>query len=548
MEPVSREPVPMALEPAQAELLRPAGMFDAVSRRQTLGDMLARSVRRFPDKRAIECGAHHWTYAQFDNVVDDLASGLSAAGVVPGDRVALMSRNSHWFAALRFAVARAGAVLVPVNFMLNSDDVAYILDHSRSSVLFTDAGCAATALAAADKVGLALRYGIPGEGGFGDVGMEPIDGTRDFRGLLGTGAPRPDPACIDARSIVQIIYTSGTESRPKGAMLSHEAVIWQYQSCVADCGWTADAVALHVLPLFHCAQLDAFLGPALQVGARNIIAAAPTPDIVLPLIEKHAITSFFAPPTVWIALLRSPLFDPARLTSLTHGYYGASIMPVEVLKELRQRLPWVRLWNCYGQTEIAPVAAVLQPEDQERKAGAAGRPTLHVETRIVDDDMNDLPAGQVGEIVHRSPQLMTAYWRDPARTAEAFAGGWFHSGDLGMMDAEGYITVVDRKKDMIKTGGENVASREVEEAIYILPDVSEVAVVGLPDARWIEAVTAFIVPKAGADLTAAQVLAHCAAYLSGFKVPKRVVFVQNLPRNASGKILKRDLRQMADAG
>lgn len=543
MDPVSRGPVPMALEPEQTELLRPAGAFDAVSRRQTLGDMLSRSVRRFPDKRAIECGSQCWTYAQLDQVVDELASGLASVGIGPGDRLALMSRNSHWFVALRFAAARAGAVLVPVNFMLNRDDVAYILEHSGSSVLFTDAGCAPTALAAADKVGLALRYGIPGE-----AGMEPIAGTRDFQGLMGAGAARPDPAVIDARSIVQIIYTSGTESRPKGAMLSHEAVMWQYQSCIADCGWSPDAVALHVLPLFHCAQLDAFLGPALQVGARNIIAAAPTPDIVLPLIEKHAITSFFAPPTVWIALLRSPLFDPARLTSLTHGYYGASIMPVEVLKELRQRLPGVRLWNCYGQTEIAPVAAVLQPEDQERKAGAAGRPTLHVETRIVDDDMNDMPTGQVGEIVHRSPQLMTAYWRDPQRTADAFAGGWFHSGDLGLMDAEGYITVVDRKKDMIKTGGENVASREVEEAIYSLPDVSEVAVVGLPDPRWIEAVTAFIVPKAGADLTVAQVLAHCATHLSGFKVPKRVVFVENLPRNASGKILKRDLRQMADAG
>ncbi|MFV3127261.1 acyl-CoA synthetase [Niveispirillum sp. KHB5.9] len=519
-------------------LVHPAGRFDAVSRRQTLGDMLARTARRYPDKGAIMCGGQSWTYAELDMLVDDLAAGLQASGVRLGDRVALMSRNSHWFVALRFAVARAGGVLVPINFMLTVDDVAYILDHSGAGFLFTDAACAATALAAADRVGLAIRYGIPGETHDGR-----IDGTRDFQGLRGRGGVAL-PA-IHAGSIVQIIYTSGTESRPKGAMLSHEAVMWQYQSCIADCGWSPDAVVLNVLPLFHCAQLDAFLGPSLHVGASNIIAASPAPDIVLPLIAAHGVTSFFAPPTVWIALLRSPLFDPAKLTSLTHGYYGASIMPVEVLRELRQRLPGLRLWNCYGQTEIAPVAAVLQPQDQERKAGAAGRPTLHVETRIVDDGMRDVQRGQVGEIVHRSPQLMTAYWRDPQRTEEAFAGGWFHSGDLGIMDEEGYITVVDRKKDMIKTGGENVASREVEEAIYLHPAVSEVAVVGTPHPRWIEAVTAFIVPKAGAAVTEADILAHCAAHLAGFKAPKRVVFVENLPRNASGKILKRDLRQLA---
>ncbi|MBJ7415193.1 MAG: long-chain-fatty-acid--CoA ligase [Niveispirillum sp.] len=500
--------------------------------------MLSRTARRARGKLAIRFGEQEWSYIQLDALVSELAAGLLSIGVAPGDRVALMSRNSNWFVALRFAVARAGAVLVPINFMLTVDDVAYILLHSGSSALFVDASCAATALSAADRVGISHRYAMPGNNT-----SFSVEGALAIASLLRGTLPSPVP--VDGRSIAQIIYTSGTESRPKGAMLSHEAVMWQYRSCIADCGWSPHARVLNVLPLFHCAQLDAFLGPSLHMGATNVIAASPAPYVVLPLIEQHAITSFFAPPTVWISLLRSPLFEPARLSSLTHGYYGASIMPVEVLRELRQRLPGLRLWNCYGQTEIAPVAAVLQPEDQERKAGAAGRPTLHVETRIVDEDMSDVAVGQVGEIVHRSPQLMTAYWRDPQRTEEAFAGGWFHSGDLGIMDDEGYITVVDRKKDMIKTGGENVASREVEEAIYLHPAVSEVAVVGTAHPRWIEAVTAFIVPKEGAHLTEADLLAHCAAHLAGFKTPKRVIFVDNLPRNASGKILKRDLRQLA---
>jgi fatty-acyl-CoA synthase len=218
-------------------------------------------------------------------------------------------------------------------------------------------------------------------------------------------------------------------------------------------------------------------------------------------------------------------------------------MPVEVLKEMQRRLPGVRLWNFYGQTEIAPLATVLKPEDQLRKAGSAGKPVLNVETRVVDDAMYDVAPGAVGEIVHRSPQLLAGYFNDAEKTAAAFAGGWFHSGDLATVDEEGYITVVDRKKDMIKSGGENVASREVEETIYRHPAVSEVAVIGLADPYWIEAVTAVVVVKAGQSLDEAALIAHCRQHMAHFKVPKRVVFTDALPKNPSGKLLKRELRK-----
>ena len=233
--------------------------------------------------------------------------------------------------------------------------------------------------------------------------------------------------------------------------------------------------------------------------------------------------------------------------SLAKGYYGASIMPVAVLRELAERLPKVRLWNLYGQTEIAPLATMLGPDDQLRKPGSCGRAVLNVETRVVDEAMHDVAPGEVGEIVHRSPHLMLGYFHDDERTAAAFEGGWFHSGDLATIDAEGYNTVVDRKKDMIKTGGENVASREVEEFIYRLAQVSEVAVVGVPHPRWVEAVVAVIVVKSGQSLTEGQVLAHCAHGLAGFKTPKRVVFAETLPKNPSGKLLKRELRQVHGA-
>ncbi|MEZ5740436.1 MAG: acyl-CoA synthetase [Burkholderiaceae bacterium] len=504
--------------------------------RHLLGDLLRRSRLRFPDKPAIRCGDIDWTYAQFDDCCTRLAAGLAARGVQVGDRVAMLARNSHAFAAMRFAVARLGAVLVPINFMLKADEARYILEHSGATVLCTDDGLAALAREASRATAVTCLVGLPDEHGR----AAPAE-LLGFDALLACESPMPERD-LHEQMLAQIIYTSGTESKPKGAMLTHRAVIAEYVTCLVDAEIHEQDRLLHALPLYHCAQLDVFLGPALYAGASNVITGTPTPDNLLPLLARHRINSFFAPPTIWIALLRAAAFDQTDLSALNKGYYGASIMPVEVLKELQQRLPAVRLWNLYGQTEIAPVATVLKPHDQLRKAGSAGKPALNVETRVVDDQMRDVAAGQIGEIVHRSPQLLQGYYRDEARTAEAFAGGWFHSGDLGTLDDEGYLTVVDRKKDMIKTGGENVASREVEEAIYSLAGVSEVAVIGLAHPRWIEAVVAVVIAKEGSELTESQVLAHCEARLAGYKVPKRVVLADALPKNPSGKVLKRDLR------
>ncbi|MDP2263044.1 MAG: acyl-CoA synthetase [Hydrogenophaga sp.] len=508
-----------------------------LARRQTIADALHRTAMRLPGKSAIICGSTEWTYAEFNALVSRLAAGLAHMGVNEGDKVAVLARNSHGFAALRFALARRGAVLVPINFMLKAEEVAYILRHAGAKVLATDSGLATLARDAAEQQTEVTQYiWLPSE-----EPSQPERGMHPFDELAACTDPLP-AVKLASHDLAQIVYTSGTESTPKGAMLTHDAVMWQYVSCVINAEIAEGDRALHALPLYHCAQLDVFFGPAIFIGSSNVITAKPVPDNLLALIEKHQITSFFAPPTVWIALLRSPLFDPARLSSLAKGYYGASIMPVAVLQELAARLPAVRLWNLYGQTEIAPLATMLGPDDQLRKPGSCGKAVLNVETRVVDDDMNDVPVGTVGEIVHRSPHLMLGYFNDPERTRAAFEGGWFHSGDLAVVDDEGFITVVDRKKDMIKTGGENVASREVEEMIYRLPAVSEVAVIGLPDPKWVEAVTAVIVVKTGQTLTEEEVVAHCNTHMATFKCPKRVVFTDSLPKNPSGKLLKRELR------
>ncbi|MGJ4890922.1 acyl-CoA synthetase [Bradyrhizobium sp. HKCCYLR20261] len=512
--------------------------MDSIVRRQTLGDLLRRSAARTPGKTAVICGETSWTYAEFNAVVDRLAAGLASRGVGKGERVAILARNSHAFAALRFALARLGAVLVPINFMLKPEEVAYILKHAGARLLATDSGFAGVARAAkALAPAVEQMIWLPSE-----APSERQADMIDFAELASSTSAAPIVE-IAGSDVAQIVYTSGTESLPKGAMLTHDAVIWQYVSCIVDAGIAADDVTLHALPLYHCAQLDVFFGPSIYVGATNIITAFPTPDNLLPLIAKHRISSFFAPPTVWISILRSPLFETTDVSTLCKGYYGASIMPVEVLRELAQRLPKVRLWNLYGQTEIAPLATMLGPEDQLRKPGSCGRAVLNVETRVVDDDMNDVAPGEVGEVVHRSPHLMLGYFHDDERTTAAFQGGWFHSGDLATIDDEGYITIVDRKKDMIKTGGENVASREVEEALYQIPEVSEVAVVGLPHPRWVEAVVAMVVVKSGCELTEEALLKQASSRLASFKTPKRVVFVDALPKNPSGKLLKRQLRE-----
>jgi fatty-acyl-CoA synthase len=425
-----------------------------------------------------------------------------------------------------FATARIGTILVPINFMLSAPEVAYILEHAGVAGMFWEDAMEGVASPAMSGLPVKVRVAL-----------------SEIRDWARSGDSSEPPLQVDDTDVIRLMYTSGTESRPKGAMLTSRALMWQYVSCVIGGEMTAEDVEVHSMPLYHCAQLDCFLIPDLYVGAKSVLLEAPEATNLLKVIERERATKLFCPPTVWISLLRHPDFDTTDLSSLRKGYYGASPMPVEVLRELRDRLPAVRLWNFYGQTEMAPMATLLRPEDQTSHAGSAGRPALNVETRVVDDQDCEVPAGVAGEIVHRSPQVTLGYYNDPEKTEAAFRGGWFHSGDIGVMSDDGYLSVVDRKKDMIKTGGENVASREVEEVLFLHPEIAEASVFGVSHPRWIEAVAAAVVLKPGSQLTPEDVIHHCRTHLAGFKTPKQVVIVGELPKNPSGKILKRELRE-----
>ena len=491
-------------------------------RRNTVGDAVRRAARVFRDQSALVFGERDWSFNDLDRAADRVARHFAGLGLNTGDRIAAYGRNSDAYFVAWLACVRGGFVHVPVNYALTGEELSYIVRQSGSRLILTgaglDANLAGIEVAAHplhDLLAVALDPGA-------SVGLDPD---------------------LHDDTLAQIVYTSGTTAAPKGAMMTHRAMMSQYYSVIHGMDFSGADRALAALPLYHTAQTHAFTMPQLLVGARTILIEAPAPDLVLRLIEQERITSFFAPPTVWISLLRHPDFASRDLSSLEKIYYGASIMPVPVLNELRQRLPRARPYNCYGQTEIAPLATVLRPEEHDARPASCGRPCLNVETRVVDPDMNDVPPGTHGEIVHRSPHLLIGYWDKPAETAEAFAGGWFHSGDVGYFDDDGYLYIVDRIRDVINTGGVLVASREVEEVLFTHPAVSEVAVVGLPDDKWIEAVTAFVVLRPGHAVDEATLVALARDHLAPYKLPKKVVFVDHLPRNTAGKLLKRELRK-----
>ncbi len=498
-------------------------------RSSTVDDLIRRSAGRHPQRVALRFSApgsdsRDWTYAELDDAVTRAAGALRARGLAPGDRVAAYGRNSDAYAIAFLACARAGLVHVPVNYNLTGEELGYLLDQSGATLVLVDSGLAGQVSA--------VREGLP------QLPLRDADGS--LLAQCSTGElPELDVTVADT-DLVQLLYTSGTTSKPKGAMMTHRALVHEYVSCIVALDLSAEDEPLHPMPLYHSAQLHVFLLPWLAVGATNHLVEAPDPADLLRRIEQDRIGALFVAPTVWVPMANHPDLATRDLSSLRKAYYGASIMPVPVLQRLQQALPELAFYNCFGQSEIAPLATVLRPEEHADRPDSAGRPVLFVELRVVDGEGRDVAPGELGEVVYRSPQLCTGYWDKPEETEEAFRDGWFHSGDLVRIDEQGYIVVVDRIKDVINTGGVLVASREVEDALYTHPAVAEVAVVAVPDEKWIEAITAVVVARS--DVTEAELVDHVRGSLSRYKVPKRVHLIDELPRNASGKLLKRVLR------
>lgn len=507
--------------------------------RWVIADMIRRSAYHHPDKVAIVFGEQTLTYAQLEAAANRTANALSGLGVQKYDRVAILAHNTVHHVLTWLGCCKIGAVYLAINYLLRGPDIAYCINHSESKVFIVE-----------DAL-FNLVEGVLGEIPTVDTliwsdqgdGQAPADDRFLAFDAWVDGAPSTEPDVIlHIEDPCQMTYTSGTESLPKGVIISNQALMAQYMGAIIDGGYESSDINVNALPIYHCAQRDVFLNPVFWVGGTNILML---PDVgeILKTIDRYRANMFFAPPTVWIGILRHPDFDKYDLSCLTKCYYGASIMPVEVLKELMERLPGCKVYNYYGQTELAPYHTILKAEDALTKLGSAGMGGLNMETRLEDAGGQPIEAAGVpGEICGKGPHAMIMYFKDPEKTEAAMQGGWFHSGDIGVLDEDRYISVVDRKKDMIKTGGENVSTREVEEAIYLDKRVEEVAVIGSPHPKWVEAVTAVVVPRKGETISEREIVELCKKELAGFKVPKAVIFVEALPKTPTGKILKRDMR------
>ncbi|PPJ14093.1 acyl-CoA synthetase [Nocardia nova] len=501
-------------------------------RTHTIDGVLHRSAAKVPGRTALTFEGRAYTYRELDAAVTRAAAHLLGLGLAAGDRVAAYGTNSDAYVIGFLACARAGLVHVPVNYALKGGELSYLVSQSGARAVLADPALIGTLDQVRGEL-TAVDYVVPlrdADGSLREV-ADAADEVSDFSSRA------------SATDLAQLLYTSGTTSKPKGAMMTHEALVFEYVSSVIALDLRANDNPLVAMPLYHSAGMHVFMLPYLAVGATVHLMATPDIPEILRRVEQDRIGSLFLAPTVWVPLSNHPDLDRRDLSSLRKAQYGASIMPVTVLNRLRERYPDLGFYNCFGQSEIGPLATVLRPEEHAERPSSCGRAVFFVETRVVDADGNDVGPGEPGEVLYRSPQLCRGYWDNPEATAEAFRDGWFHSGDLVTRDADGYITVVDRIRDVINTGGILVASREVEDALYTHPAVAEVAVIGTPDEKWIEAVTAVVVLHEGRETTADALIAHVKELIAPFKVPKNIRFAESLPRNQSGKLLKRELRE-----
>ena len=508
------------------------------SRQLVLGEMLSRVARAYPDKTAVIFEDESLTYSQLNSRVNRLAHALAKRGVGRGDKVAVLMFNRLQVVESYFACQKLGACPVPVNFRLVDAEIAFILENSDSVAVLVDAELeqlARDSVAASPDIRFALTLGNHRDRLF-----------EGFEEAISASSDEEPEADVSQDDLAFLMYTSGTTGRPKGAMLTHQNLMANTINWTIEMEAGHDDVWLSGLPLFHIGGVNGVL-PFIFLGGTCVITPSTNFDAASSLrdLARYEVTMCYFVPTQWQQICSLPETADIDTSRLRKALWGASQAPKSTLELLVSTFPSVGIVNAFGQTEMSSNTTFLKPADAVRKMGSVGKPAVNVEVRVVDEDMHDVGPGEIGEIVYRGWTVMKGYYKNPEATAEAFDGGWFHSGDLVTFDDEGFITVVDRKKDMIISGGENVYPAEVERVLDAHPAVAEVTVIGVSHPKWVETPVAIVVPAqevADASSLESELIEHARAHLASYKKPSRVVFVSELPRNAAGKILRRELR------
>ena len=508
-----------------------------LARRATLGDIPKRTAAKYPNRIALMWQDKKITFRELNDNCCRFANALIDLGGRKGDRIAFLTHNCLQYVYAWLGMAKIGGIITPLNFMLKPAEIEFIINHAEPRFFFVEDALIPQVQEVAGKLKSVEKFGyIPISGGANPEGWLNIDDL--LSPALKTGEPLLE---IDDDEAATLLYTSGTEALPKGVITTHRNYFATLMSGAVDLNINDKDVTLLTIPLYHVAGKYLLL-ESLNIGSKVVLQYAPNPTEILQLTQREKATYWVYPPTLYQILPVMPNFKEFDLSSLKKCISFGALMPVALLKQWREILPQAEWRNYYGQTESSPLGSTLQPEDFERKINTIGKPHTGVEMKIFDENDREVPAGQAGEIVMRGPCVMKGYFKNEQKTAEALRNGWLHTGDLGRFDDEGFLFFVDRKKDMIKTGGENVSSQEVENILYKQGKLMQVAVLGLPDPIWGEAVTAVVVPLPGATVTDEEIIAYCKASMAGYKVPKKVVRVPSMPATPSGKILKRLLK------
>jgi len=495
--------------------------------------VLAHHATRTPEKAMTVFEGEVTTYGAMARRATELAGGLAAQGVGRGDVVALLSYNSPEFLETVFAANYLGAIAMPINWRLAAPEVRYILEHSGSRALVCDERLVELADEAIDGMdGALLRV---------CASPETVQGWTALAGLrVRDWDDARVPAAAD--DIHRLMYTSGTTGRPKGVMITHANLAWKNLAHIVEFGFTSDDLGLACGPLYHVGALDLTTTSLIAAGATTIIHRAFDAAAVVDELERSRVTTVWLAPAMVNAIMALPDIAQRDLSSVRVVVNGGEKMPIPLIERIARTFPQAWFADAYGLTETVSGDTFLDRESIITKLGSVGRPCLFLDLDIWDEEGRAVPSGERGEIVMRGPKVFKGYWRDSEATTAAFAGGWFHTGDVGVRDDDGYLYIVDRFKDMIVSGGENIASSEIERVLYEHDAVLEAAVVARPDDRWGEVPVAFVVLRQGATASADGLLRHCQAQLARFKVPKDIEFLDALPRNPSGKVLKRELR------